>query len=142
MDLSRLTRGEKIAAVAGLVLLAALFMPWFGSENAWRWFSWIDLFLALTVAVALVWTLSSTLQARLPLPVATVLLLLAVVSLVLILFRLASPPGPSSFDKNSRDVGIYVAFLACAALAYGGYMGMRERDEGTPAERDEDTPAP
>ncbi len=133
MDFAGLTRGEKVAAVAGLVLFAALFLPWFGSENAWRWFSWIDLLLALTVAVALVWALSSLVDARLPLPVATALLLLAVVGLVLILYRLASPPGPSSFNKNSRDIGIYVAFFACAALAYGGYLGMQERDEGTPA---------
>lgn len=130
MDLSRLTQGEKIAAVAGLVLLAAMFLPWFGSENAWRWFSWIDLILALTAATAIVWALSSAVSTPLPLPVATALLLLAVLSLMLILYRLASPPGPSSFDKNSRDVGIYVAFFACAALVYGGYLGMHERDEG------------
>ena len=51
MDLRRLRAGEWIAGVAGLVLLVALFLPWYGDEagsrTGWQSLGALDVVLAI-----------------------------------------------------------------------------------------------
>jgi hypothetical protein len=127
MDLSRFGRGEKIAGIGGLVLLASLFLPWFGKENGWIVFTGTDILLAVTAAAAIAMALLSadrtdSLPGRLSLPAAV--LVLGVVCVIWILARLANPPGPAGDQALSRDIGIYVGFFACVAIVYGGFLGM------------------
>jgi hypothetical protein len=54
MDLRRLRAGEWVLGAAGLVLLVALFLPWYGdpSRTAWQSLSVLDLILAALGLIA------------------------------------------------------------------------------------------
>src|SRR5215217_186782 len=84
MDTSRLTTGDMIAGVGGVVLLISLFLPWYGvsvdvagfsaseSANGWEALGFIDilLFLCSAAAIAIVAAKASgALSDDLPAPV-------------------------------------------------------------------------
>ena len=57
MDLRRLRAGEWIAGISGLVLLVALFLPWYsddaGSRTGWESLGALDVVLAVVALSAL-----------------------------------------------------------------------------------------
>jgi hypothetical protein len=141
-DLSRLRRGELIAAVAGIVLFIDMFLGWYGphqgpggSLSAWESFSVIDIVLLLTVVAAVGLALLAATQRTVALPVtaAVITAALGFLATVLVAFRvLIDQPGfgagvPDSAVDNT--LWAWVGLLACLAILYGGYESMR--DEGT-----------
>jgi hypothetical protein len=133
MDTSKLTTGDKIAGVGGIVLLISLFLPWYGvssgpisvTGSGWETLGFIDilLFLASVATIAIVAAKATgKLPADLPAPV--ILLALGAVAVLLVLFRIIDIPGPSDVPDEvdlSRKIGIFIALISSAAMAYGGW---------------------
>ena len=148
MDANRLSTGEKIAGVSAVLLFIFMFFDWFtvnisGGEglvsfsaggSAWDVFSWIDLFLLLTVIVAVavaVIRLSDAIVEP-PFSINAAVAILRGLSVLFVLYRIIDPPidtgGLPGVDVG-RAIGVYLGLLASAGIAYGGYRAMQE--EGT-----------
>ena len=150
MDASKLTRGELIAAVSAAALFLLMFFGWFGvpdsingidtgfaqefaeqagvdtSFNAWQAFDIIDLILLVTIVVAIGVAAMAASGSASALPVAgsAVVTGLGLLSTVLVLYRVISPPGDAG-----REFWLFLGLIACAGIAAGGWMAMQE--EGT-----------
>src|SRR4051812_32246822 len=109
MDVNRLNQGEKFAGISAVLLLLDMFIfKWFGlkasvgfagvsaegSRNAWGSFGFIDIILFITIlaALALVYIKASDSHFDLPVALSVVVTVLGGLSVLLILFRLISPP--------------------------------------------------
>ena len=123
MDTNRISRGEMIAAVSGIALFLIMFIfSWFGIDasagafsasagaNAWESFGFIDIILFFTVVVAVVGaalTANAT-DVNSPVAISAITAGLGILSVVLILFRIISPPdfGVGDLgDLGGIDVG-------------------------------------
>ncbi len=144
-----------IAAVSAIALLLIMFIfKWFGlsidtgglgglggsasvSANAWQSFGFIDIILFITILVAVGLAVMKANQQSVNLPVAASALTagLGILSVLLILFRIISPPdfgaGGVSIDgvDTTRKIGAFLGLIGAAGIAYGGYLAMQE--EGT-----------
>lgn len=145
-----------IAAVSAVVLLLVMFIfDWFSVDfgedelgiggavadvdtgaNAWTAFGFIDIVLFVTIVVAIgIAVMAATAQsANLPVAGSALVCGLGILCVLLVLFRIISPPGsgdiPEGLDIGiSRDIGVFLGLIAAAGIAYGGYAGMQE--EGT-----------
>ena len=153
MDFTRLTQGEKIAGLSGVALILIMFIfDWFGlkftggaeafgvsvegSENAWGSYGFIDIVLFITVAAAIGLALISASQTEVGLPVAAsaVVAGLGILSVVLIVISIISPPDfggdlSGTGVDNTRKIGVWLGLIAAIGVAYGGWRAMQE--EGT-----------
>jgi hypothetical protein len=146
MDTARLTTGDIIAGVGGIVLLISLFLPWYGvsvdvagfsaseSGSGWEALGFIDILLFL-IAVAAIGIVAAKAAGALPpdLPAPVILLGLGALAVLLVLYRIIDIPVdgdvPAEVDL-SRKVGIFIALLASAAVAYGGWRTNTETPAG------------
>lgn len=130
MEIKQLGRGQKIAAVGGLALIVALFLPWFKengiSSDAWEALTVIDLVLFVAGLAALLSALFDAISVHLVVP-SSVVTVLGLLGAVLVLYRLVNPPGTG---EVSLGVGIFLALFASSAIVYGGWVGMREEGRG------------
>ena len=146
-DRNRLSQGELIAGIAGLVLLIDLWLKWYGvsvnaggllknfnvgvSANAWQAFSLIDiiLFLVALIAIGVAVMRGLNRMPDMPYPPATLVAVAGGIALLLILFRIIDTPvdthGVSGIDV-SRKIGVWIGLLAAAAVTYGGWRAMQE----------------
>jgi hypothetical protein len=152
MDVSRLRQGEKIAGASGIALLLIMFIfDWFGlkaggaeiSGNAWDTLDLIRFILLLAgiAAIALAYTSASGTSVSLPVALSAIVAGLGILSVVLVLFRIISPPdlgGLGDFGgvDKTRKFGAFLGLIAAAGVAYGGYSAMQE--EGTSFEAQAD----
>jgi hypothetical protein len=151
LDLGRLTRGEAIAAGSALVLFVVMFLPWFSEDapieipgvrtvavtqethNAWQAFAFNDVLLLLVILL----TLGVTLVRAAGLAPSDAPLSLAVTAaglfaVILILYRLADPPGPTielsvGEPDVGRRVGIVLGLVAATGISLGGYLALSDR---------------
>jgi hypothetical protein len=151
MDVNRLSQGEKVAGISAILLLLDMFIfKWFGlkadvsfagisaegSRNAWGSFGFIDIILLITIlaALGLVYLSASDTRVDLPVAASVVVAVLGGLSVLLILFRLISPPDfgagdlPDGIDQT-RKIGAFLGLILAGALTYGGWRAMQE--EGT-----------
>ena len=156
-DISRLRRGELIAAVGGALLFILLFFHWysvdvkvsagafsrsgtFGSASAWQAFSFIDIYLFLVVLLAIGLAVLAATQRTPALPVTASVITTAAAGLgtLFVLYRLIDTPGKGgseSFAGGSASVDVsptiwaFLGLVVTAGITYAGYMSMRE--EGT-----------
>lgn len=144
MDLSRLSRGEQIAAASGALLFIFMFFNWFGVSletgfgdfgggkvNAWDSLELIRFVLLATAVAAVGFALlkASGNDLTLPMPVPTIVTLLGGLSVLLILYRLIDPPGGGVDIEGvgiSRQIGIFLGLIAAVGVTYGGYTAMEE----------------
>jgi hypothetical protein len=154
MDLSRLRRGERIAAISAVLLLIDMFLNWYAldftnvlpgrtgeaaralgvavqtseSINAWQSFDILDLFLLLVIAVAVVLALLTATQRSVALPVAASVIttILGGLATLIVLVRLLDQPGPNRVIDV--EFWAYIGLILCAGIAVGGWLAMR--DEG------------
>lgn len=145
-DASRLRSGELIAGVSAVLLFIFMFLSWYGlkvntggpgrnvSYDAWDAFSVIDLFLLLTVIVALALVVTQAMRRSpaIPVSLSVITTTLAGLSVLLILFRMIDPPGivdvPAGLGAHldrTLDIGIYLGLAASLGILYGGYRSMR-----------------
>jgi len=151
MDTSRLTTGDIIAGVGGIVLLISLFLPWYGvsvdvagfsaseSGSGWEALGFIDILLFL-IAIAAIGIVAARAAGVLPadLPAPVILLGLGALAVLLVLFRIIDIPVDGDIPDEvdlSRKAGIFIALIASAAVAYGGWRTNTETPAGrrTPA---------
>jgi hypothetical protein len=133
----RLSRGEQLAGIAGLVLILVMFLfAWFGipefagaadfpGADAFDAFSdWVGILLVFTAFSAMALALFGGDVARAPIPLSTITTVLGGVSSIVLLVYLISPP-----HDLDRKFGIWLGLASAIAVAVGAYMAMQE--EGT-----------
>ncbi len=151
MDLDRLSTGEKIAGVSAILLFIFMFFDWFSVDvstsagafsvsasaggDAWNALEVIPIFLMIAivaaVGVAVIRLTDAVFEPAIS--VNAVVAALGGLAVLLILYRIISPPDAGSAPGVSVDVspevGIFLGLLAAIGIAYGGYRAMQE--EGT-----------
>jgi hypothetical protein len=141
---ARLGAGELIAGASGVLLLGAMFLPWYGRETdiagavvTESWTAWQS----LSAIAVLLFTIG---MAAIAVPVGRALwasperfrddralVILGLLGMVLVLFRLVDTPiagidlQPGDSIDSSRGAGIFLALLATAGIAYGGRRAAR-----------------
>ncbi|HEX5712597.1 MAG TPA: hypothetical protein VFX85_04700 [Solirubrobacterales bacterium] len=148
MDVDKLNTGEKVAGVSAVLLFIFMFFDWFGVEvtgsggfsqtvpdaggSAWDALDFIPIVLVVTIVIALVnvFLRLSDSEYEPPVSMNVAVAILGGISVLLILFRIISPPGFGSFGGISVDAtlsfGIFLGLLSAAGIAFGGYRGMQE----------------
>ena len=126
MRLSRIRPGEAVTGLCGLVLLIALFAPWFGDADAWEAFTVADLLLATAAATAIALPIISASNAKpdAPISASALTVLAGFVASLVVLYRLLDPVG-----DGSRRIGLYLAVLASLGATGAAWRAMS--DEGT-----------
>ena len=141
--LDRFSRGDKIAAGGGLLLVISLFLPWYGiklgdalpgggaltsqlesiTANAFDALKFIDILLLLigaAVAVGLFLIASGKADSGLRAFVESI----GGVAALLVLFRMFDQPGPGGFIV--LKYGIFISFIAAVAIAVGGFLNRKD----------------
>jgi hypothetical protein len=155
MDLRRLHLGDWLLGAFGVVLLVALFLPWYelgeglvaappdaldAHASAWDAFTVLDVLLAVgalsAIAVVLVTAAHST--PAVPLTMESLIALFALLLLVLVVFRLADPPDVSFLESTAspaahervEDVdlaaGAWLGLAGVLGIFVGGLLAMRD----------------
>lgn len=146
MDVDRLSTGEKIAGVSGVLLFIFMFLDWYSvdvsnglvsasvtSGNAWDWLDVIPIILMIAVVaavgVAVIRLTDAVFEPAISMN--AVVAVLGGISTLLILYRIIDTPGetlPGTTVDVNPAIGIFLALLAAIGIAYGGYRAMQ--DEG------------
>src|SRR5215210_148707 len=126
MDLRRLRVGEWIAGACGVLLLVALFLPWYGdtSRTGWESFSVVDVILKQLALVAIsvpVVTATHRVPA-LPLALESLTALFGLVGVLLVLVRVLNLPG----DADGREIGLWLGLLATLGICAGAVVAIRD----------------
>jgi hypothetical protein len=152
MEADKLSTGEKVSAVSAVLLFVFMFFDWFGVEvsgvpgfsgtvsssgggSAWDALDVIPIFLMLAIVAAIGVAVIRLTDADVEPPVSmnAIVAGLGGFAVLLILYRIVSPPDFGSFGGVSVDAtlkfGIFLGLIAAAGIVYGGYSAMRE--EGT-----------
>lgn len=153
MDFTVLNRGEKIAGVAGILLILIMFIfDWFGlkftggagafgisvegGRNAWGSYGFTDIVLFVTALAAIGLALLAASDAEVGLPVAlsAIVTALGILSLILVIISIISPPDfgvnvSGTGIDHERKIGVWLGLIAVAAVTVGGFLSMQE--EGT-----------
>ena len=146
MDISKLSRGDQIIGVSGIVLFIVSFFSWLGAKATVSgvtvaegtksgWGFTITLFailigIAMTVVVAL-----KAAGIELPklggLTWGQVMLGAAALALLFVLIKLVAGPGglPSGVDKT-RKIGIFLGLVATAGLTAGAFLNFQSERSG------------
>jgi hypothetical protein len=137
VDLDRLSRGEKIAGAAAVLLFIDMFLSWYSanisgalsaaanrfgvdtSATAWQAFSTTDILLLITIiaALAMVGTRVMARTVNLPVSLPLVVAALGALMTLLVLWRIINQPGPNDFINV--EYGAYIGLILIAALTYG-----------------------
>ena len=137
MDLSKVSKGGQIFAGAGLIYLIASFLPWYtldipkelqgfisdDSVNAWGdlGFLWGSLWALLFLAGAVMLVLPAFGVAVPKLPAVAYLAVGGLATLFTLLKLIIGEDGPIN-----AGYGLYLAVIAAAAAAFGGFMMFKE----------------
>ncbi len=142
--MGRLSQGQMIAAVGGIALLVAMFLPWVGvsgpslpsglpggvdtstSENIWKG-STLDIYLLITGVVALLPALLAITDSAEEFSfMSAATLLLGVVAVILVIaFLTVDFP-----DGADRKIGAFIGLGAAVVIAVGGFRAMQEEVAG------------
>jgi uncharacterized membrane protein YhaH (DUF805 family) len=141
MDADRLSTGEKIAGVSAILLFIFTFFDWFKVSasnefvsvsvggSAWDALDVIPIILLIAIVAAIGVAVVRLTDADFEPSISmnSVVAILGIISVLLILYRIISPPS-SDFSGISVDpaVGIFLGLIAAAGIAFGGYKAMQE----------------
>jgi len=140
MDFNKLSQGEKIIVVSGVLLLVFSFFPWFGlgegSHNAWdNVLSLLAVLIGVVMVLQVVLANFTTVQLpALPVPWGQVHLGLGVLALVLVLLQLLVGDKVNVVVAEielDRKVGVILGLLAAIGLAAGGFLRSKEPETTT-----------
>jgi hypothetical protein len=145
MDLNKLTLGDKIIAVSGILLLIFSFFPWLGfsvgsfseSKSAWTFtLCWLAVLLGVLCVVYVVLKMQDV---KLPelgnVTWGQIVLGIAIVAFVFILIKVITGPGTGGVSlagtgvSKDRKVGIFLGLLASIGLVVGAYLNVKEAGE-------------
>lgn len=128
MDLRRLRAGEWIAALSGLVLLVALFFPWYAAEldsrTGWQSLGALDVVLALVAlsALAIPAVTATHRVPAVPLAHQSLTALAGILAVVLVLVRVLNLPDWAV----ERDWGLWLGLAASLGIVIGAFVAMRD----------------
>jgi hypothetical protein len=128
-EMNRWTQAERITAIGSLVLLIALFLPWFtvsasvysasASGLTAHGYLYIVLLLCLAILVDLVAKVSYTVMPfKLPLPEEQLLLIATGINAVLVVIAFLLKPGGYGFSGVGWGWGAFVALIAAIVAAF------------------------
>ena len=145
MDLNRLTTGDKVMGISGILLVIFSFFPWLGfsyasfsaSKSAWGFtLCWLAVILGiLCVAYVVIKALGTELPELGGITWSQIVLIVAAVAFLFILIKLIAGPGTGGVSlagtgvSKSRKVGIFLGLLASIGLVVGAYMNVQEAGE-------------
>lgn len=147
MDLRRLRTGEWVAAASGMVLLLALFLPWYTvdpgqSTSAWESFAILDIVLALIAvwAVALLLVTAAQPVPAVPVALAALVAIAGFVATVLVLIRVLDLPGGAA----GREWALWLGLAGSLGVLVGGLLATRDERLSPPGRHTDITgrPAP
>jgi hypothetical protein len=143
VDLARLRFGDWVLGLAGVAVLAVMFLDWYGVPeeillytgqsqfNAWEAFAVNDVILALAAVMAIATFVLTAAQptAAVPLALGALTTLVGIIAFVLVTIRLIWPPDVfpegAPFD-TARETGAWIGLVAVAALVAGGLVSIRD----------------
>jgi hypothetical protein len=139
----QVSTAQRIAGVSGAVLLASMWLTWYGtrggmfggfldeagldtSRNAWQAFRIVDLVLFATAIAAIAFAVTAATATRRGVTAVPAQWVAAAggVSVLLILYRIVEPPG--LILEGSPRPGAFVGLLAAIGVALGGWRAMQE----------------
>jgi hypothetical protein len=142
VDLNKLTQGEKVIAGSAVAFLVFTFLPWYGkfsgSRNGWDYFLFGVIPLLLAVAMVAQIGIARFTDTKLPdppLPWGQIHLIAGSLAAALVLLKLIIGDSVSGLGISidlDRKYGLYLAFLAAAGLAAGGFLKSKEPAQSTP----------
>jgi hypothetical protein len=126
-DPARLRRGELLAA-AGAVLLAVFLLAgkWYGhgagARTGWGALATLRWLLVVTIlaAFALVLTQAMRRSPAVPVTLSLLVTVLGLISVLALIYRVLISPAAN------EQAGAYLGLLSALALAYGGYLSLRQ----------------
>ena len=147
IDTSRLTPAEYAGCLAAILLVASLFLPWFGTSesndnstlagasggdtvNAWQTFGLLDILLvaAATAPFILSWIIAR--GHKLTWKPGEVTMVVGITCFVLVLCNGVILGRPGDSVEISLQIGYLVALLACVAMASSGFVRQSRYTEG------------
>jgi hypothetical protein len=145
MDLNKLTLGDRIMGVSGILLFIFSFFSWLGfsygpistSASAWSFtLCWLAVILGVACVVYVVLKMQGVaLPALGSITWGQVILGIAVVAFVFILIKVIVGPGTGGVDisgsgvSKERKIGIFLGLIASAGLVAGAYLNAKEAGE-------------
>jgi hypothetical protein len=128
----RVRTGEIVAGVAGLVLLAAMFLDWYSVRGraegltAWGAFSVVDVLIAIVALLGIALAVSQVVGHGPALPVAlgVITTTLGLAASLLILYRILNQPGPN--DVIDVAAGAWVGFAAAMGVFLGSWLSLSD----------------
>jgi hypothetical protein len=139
MDLARLRFGDWVMGLGGLALALVMFLDWYelpedvvfisgGVQfSAWESFAVNDVILALAALMALTAVFLTATQptAAVPLALASLTTLVAVIALVLVTVRVIWTPDVEGLDTD-RTTGVWLGLVATSVLVAGCLASIRD----------------
>jgi len=145
MDLNKLTNGDKVVGISGILLLVFSFLPWYGfsetgfsaSRNGWDYFLFGVIPVILGLALVALVIVQRFTDVNLPdvgaLTWGQLSLIAAALAAVLVILKLLIGDNVGSFGFSidlDRKFGIFLAALATLGLVAGGFLKMQEDRAG------------
>ena len=134
---------EWLAGVAGVVLLVSLFLDWYSGASAWESFAVTDVLLAVAAlfGIALVVTAATQRSPAVTQSTGALAIPIAFLGAVLVLVRLASPPG----GGDGREIGAWLGTAATLGLLVAVWRSIGDQSfprQATPQVEITPLPAP
>jgi hypothetical protein len=151
MDLNKLTPGDQIIGVSGIVLFIVSFFNWLGfnfsarsiisiSASASAWHFTLTLLAVLLGLVLLIYVVLKALGVEIPgkfgsVTVAQIVLGIAAVAFLFVLIKVIVGPNagvtlPAGITK-SRKVGIFIGLIATIGLVAGAFLNFQSDNAKT-----------
>ena len=146
MDLRRLRAGEWIAGASGVLLLVALFLPWYDAAgtdvSAFEAFAVFDVLLVAIalLGVSLVVVTSSQPSAAVGIALDALVTIIAAVVAILLVFRVLNLPG--DLEGAGRAAFAWVGLAAAWGVFAGSLLAMRDERLSKPGRPTDSTGVP
>jgi len=130
VDPRRLRFEDWLVGASGVVLLVAMFLPWYHyarldvTHDAWEAFAGLDVVLAVVAAMAIAVAVMTAVHptAAVPMALTSLLALVGLVGTAWLVVRTASPP---SLDAT-RKAGLWLGLAGCLGATVAALIGMRD----------------
>jgi hypothetical protein len=144
VDLSKFSTADKLIVGGGLAYLVCMFLPWYGlaggSNTGWDYFlGGILPLLLILISAGRILLLQLSPETKLPdLPVSwgQAHLIAGAAAAVIVLLRLIIGSDECALGfciDLDRKFGLFLALIAAAVVAYGGFLKSKDADEAPAA---------
>jgi hypothetical protein len=134
METQRLSQGQMISGIAGVLLFISLFLKWYGvdgggdegSLSGWEYNNALDIYLFIVAVFAILPAVAELTGAGMEVPFvdAAAAFLLSVIGLIMTAYVfLDGVPDGLELD---RGMGLWLALLSIIAIVFGSYQAMNE----------------